>query len=116
MSTNYYIKHKIRKVNEPDLHIGKNSFGWQFSFRAYEADEYYETPELKSKQQWVEYIFLNSDSIFDEYNQNISFEEFIELLKDKSPDSDNLNHHKETCSKYSYIDSEGWSFTTVEFF
>lgn len=127
MGTNYYIKKKERKVKEPDLHIGKNSWGWQFSFQAYEADDYYGTPELKSKEQWLEYIFLNSDSIYDEYNENISFNEFLEILEAKQPGSIrkvdgfvNLNHHIE-CSKtnwaqYSYLDPEGWSFTTSDFF
>ena len=126
MGTNYYIKKKERKINEPDLHIGKNSWGWQFSFQSYDADAYYQTPELKSKQQWMEHIFLNSDSIYNEYNENISFEDFLEILEANKPGSIrsvdgfiNLNHHLE-CSKtnsceYSYLDPEGWSFTTSDF-
>ena len=125
MGTNYYIKKKERRVREPDLHIGKNSYGWEFHFQAYYEDEYYRTPELKSKQQWMEYIFLNSDSIYDEYDDNVSLEEFIELLELKKPGSvrehdnhKNLNHHnecKKSGYKYTYNDNEGWSFSTTDF-
>lgn len=129
MGTNYYIKKKERRVNEPDLHIGKKSWGWQFSWQFIEEDEYYGNPRLDTAEKWMEYIFLNSDCIYNEYNENISFEEFAEIVENNKPGSkDNkgnelLNHHL-YCSKDrpqfynpddTFLDAEGWSFSKYDF-
>lgn len=130
MGTNYYIKKKERRVNEPDLHIGKNSWGWQFSWQFIDEDECYGNPRLDTAEKWMEYIFLNSDSIYNEYNENISFEKFVEIVRINKPgsvrESDgfvNLNHHIECSknrppyynSKDTYLDKDGWSFSKYDF-
>lgn len=124
MGTNYYIKKRDseRKINEPDIHIGKNSYGWEFSFQS--------IPELglTSYQKWIEFIFMNSERIYNEYNENISFEDMLKVFKDNCPGSKmynseklNKNHHnelKEDKTHYSsktFVDAEGWSFSEYDF-
>jgi len=120
MGTNYYIKHKERKVTQPDLHIGKNSAGWEFSFEAHEKNEYYQTPDLKTKQQWFEYMFLNDGNIFNEYNVEISFQELVKIIESTMNrglknhyDYLKENHDFESL-KYCFKD-EGFSFSEGDF-
>jgi len=127
MGTNYYVKHKERKVQQPDLHIGKSSFGWEFNFEGHEENEYYETPRLMSKKEWFEYLETKKDEIFDEYNCNIPYQEFIDLVNSKSPGcihkptGEPLLNHYDECKKdrffdnHSFKDEEGFNISTTEF-
>lgn len=74
MGTNYYYEDE----NETQWHIGKSSWGWEFSWRA--------QPELDvySVRQWYAFLSLKEDEaghsvIVDEYNDPCSFEEFIKI-------------------------------------
>lgn len=122
MGTNYYIKHKERKVNQPDLHIGKNSAGWEFSFQGYEENKYYGTPKLKSKKEWFEYMFLNSELIYDEYNQHIAFNKIVELINGSRNQESALNHFNEIKArndieglKYVFNDEEEFTISMSDF-
>ena len=52
MGTNYYTK----TDEGEELHIGKSSFGWTFSFHA--------TDEIRSYEHWLKY--LKDRKIYDE--------------------------------------------------
>jgi len=116
---NYYIKHKIRKVNQKDLHIGKDSGGAEFCFMAQEACGFYNTPTLKNKVDWFEFMFLNDDLIYSEEDIQITFLEFAEIVM-KSKKDGNTNIY-DKCSEYGdsshtyYKDKDGFAFDTTEF-
>jgi len=126
MGTNYYLKFKERKINQPDLHIGKKSYGWQFSFQAHESDEYYDIPNLKSKKEYESFLKKHKDEIFNEYNENISFDDFFDIVHSSMKNTKNKNHtdymFNEYLKKYPYEDisdnfkdNEGYAFCLTDF-
>ena len=59
---------------EAGLHIGKLSGGWVFHFRAYAK------PKLKTVQDYRE--FLKEGVIYNEYDEEIPYEEFWKLVEE----------------------------------
>lgn len=107
MGTNYIVElNKCECCNRSDkIQIGKSSYGWAFNFRGYkntygeiETDDniYIKVPadfELVSWNQWKE--FLKDKSIFDEYGETISFDDFVTYVEGcKSPDYTDAYGHK----------------------
>ncbi len=76
MGTNYYIKDKecLACNRYEEIHLGKSSFGWKFSFHLHE-DLYKDVPEM------MEYLL--GKKIFDEYGREISYKEFWEMVQNK---------------------------------
>ena len=111
MGTNYYVKSKTCECcgHKPEqLHIGKNSYGWSFSFHA--------TDELMTFEDWK--IYLKDKIIVDEYGDEVTLEYFIDLVE---VDKDKRNHTfycRQNHPYYSenlFLDPEGYSFTRGEF-
>ena len=73
MGTNYYAK-KLYFGHEVTYHIGKQSAGWAFCFRAQDV-----LPRMNSKA-WVDFLEDPSVSIEDEYGKEVSFNDFIMLI------------------------------------
>jgi len=83
MGTNYYIKTFREEKNkcehcgraditpEEEIHIGKKSGGWKFIFN----------PRFKSWDEWKKFIWTWNLRIFDEYERNIPFDEFCEVVE-----------------------------------
>lgn len=124
MGTNYYvIKNKCEccKRYDQEYHIGKASGGWAFSFQGYTWNK------LTSWKDWKE--FLKDQQIVDEYGEEISYNEFVEMVETfKSPTYVNSRTGKQNLSQFEeskkngyfdierdWIDEQGYSFTTVEF-
>ena len=116
MGTNYYTKenHCDHCGRHEEIHLGKSSMGWQFSFQ-YNGGEYYKNvPEMK---KW-----LKTKSIKNEYDEEVTYEEFWDMVKAKQIKK-NLNHaeyvHADTSYSSSITDREmiidGYSFTDSEF-
>jgi len=119
MGTNYYlVVNKCECCNRRDLvHIGKKSLGWQFSFYG----PVQQFPDLRSWESWK--VFLINQLIVDEYDRDITFEEFV-LLVENSKDGRN---HFDACTEsfpdwidrvgqgIDWKDEEGWSFSSGEF-
>ncbi|MBR6516676.1 MAG: hypothetical protein IKT40_07435 [Bacilli bacterium] len=105
MSTNYYACRKFSKDNKEKaiqllnndkynelvdfinenclkVHIGKQSYGWQFLFN-YNKFKYYDLNKESIKK------FLSECEIVDEYNRTISYEEFWSMVESNS---DKLNY------------------------
>lgn len=75
MGTNYYHFPDQVKATTPvevGLHIGKNSAGWVFNFQAYE------TPQLKTVDDYRK--FLKDGVIYNEYDEEIPYEEFWKIV------------------------------------
>lgn len=101
MGTNYYARVEYDEVT----HIGKSSFGWTFTFHA--------TASIRSYKQWLKFLEDNDVKISDEYGEEISIDEFKELVESKRGSQN--NHTKDCQYEYSYLDEEGNSMTLGEF-
>ena len=125
MGCNYYLrKNECKHCNRyDDIHIGKSSAGWTFSFRGYKDYDYkdngFDNPVISWKD-WKE-ILRKEDNIYDEYNQKISFKEFEKLVESKK---EQPNNHVTYCEKeyadtdylnHLWLDEEGNSFSDSEF-
>lgn len=136
MGTNYYIRYNICDCCDryEEFHIGKSSYGWQFSFQEInsgneinlkdldpktmllDADDYV---ELKSFQDWKSFIEkyvidFETAKIYDEYDEEIEPQTFFDMVRDKQT-TENKNHTVEVNDEYSYLDSEGYSFSKGDF-
>jgi hypothetical protein len=121
MGTNYYHRTNIcehcNRYNEH--HIGKSSGGWTFSFHGERNPESNSLGGVViSFSDWKSR--LRKGKIFDEYGDEISFNEFIELVEMKKDEKNNQTKHcrvshpayaKENC----WLDEDGNSFSEGEF-
>lgn len=107
MSTNYYWKPQGTKFAEGcpgklgDIHIGKVSGGWSFSFRGYNIEpgvmllslpqgmttevELNLTMKIRSVADWKKFLAEQGGTIVDEYGVPLSLEEFHTLVEDWGP-------------------------------
>lgn len=77
MGTNYHwFPEEIKGGTYVDsgLHLGKNSAGWVFQFEAHSE------PCLKTVEQFRE--FTKKGVIYDEYDREISYEEFWQIVEE----------------------------------
>jgi len=121
MGTNYFLKPKRKALEKfrasvSQIHIGKSSAGWSFSFQALNSEELDGmdasiTEDISSAQDWAKWISEDRYEICNEYGETISGAEFWQMVEDKK---EGLNHYEETKRTYynkSYVDDEGHSFT-----
>lgn len=128
MGTNYYYRYKNCECcnRYVELHIGKSSIGWTFSFHAIREGEIENMPSLKieSYKDWLKLYDDINGEIYNEYGEIISIKQFKELVKNKMKEK--LTHtiycqnSKNTYDKiYAnenyFLDSEGHSFSYGEF-
>ncbi len=123
MSTNYYHRTNIcEHCNRyEEKHIGKSSGGWEFSFQGYDAE--HRRPVIMSFENWKR-EFQADGKIFNEYGEEISFDDFVKLVEDKQGGTfnnrPNLNHY-DYCVEQGhdigndYKDDEGYSFSLRDF-
>lgn len=103
MGTNFYTtehppcEHCGRGGDE--IHIGKSSLGWAFTFRSYPDRD------LTSCPEWYE--FLKERLIIDEYGKQQIHDEFFKFIKSKK----NLRKN----SNSSFDDDLGYCFVEREF-
>lgn len=120
MGTNYY--HRFNLCSEcgryDERHIGKHSFGWEFSFRGYKQWEDY-----KGFRSWADWQreLAKGGKIFDEYGTEISRADFVAMVE---ATKGKLSHYDEILNSPKYgasflqddwKDAEGWSFSATEF-
>lgn len=132
MSTNYYF---IPSLDSPllpysQLHIGKSSCGWVFSFQAYDFPGGVTTAKvaaglsvtvnvpqciLKSWDDWEE--VLKFGIIEDEYGTTLTLTEFKKVLDAKTPTAGRtLNNHSDRYrTNDNWTDCYGYSFSNYEF-
>ena len=109
IGTNYFVASPACKTcghSEKDLHIGKSSGGWTFSFHA--------TDEIRSWTDWKEHLI--GKTIINEYGDETTLPELIELVNRKV---DSKYNHSVEAEEYGwddcFLDPEGHSFSTAEF-
>ena len=110
MGTNYYAKYlECDRCNRyEEIHIGKSSSGWQFSFFA--------NDDIRSYKEWIEFLEENDAQILDEYGKEMKLKDFKELVKEKQIDI--CDNHAEIYGgkdDASYLDDEGYSMSPHKF-
>lgn len=126
MGTNYYahiytgnfivqhIKTQIGARAEYELHIGKASCGWTFSFHS-EEEIPGVIPEIKSWVGWQNILKEKHVFIKNEYDEVVSFQEFFDMVESKK--TEKFNHTLKHADEYSpyascpFLDEEGNSFS-----
>lgn len=138
MGTNYYIKEKERKRGEEEsfssdayddlIHIGKASFGWEFSFQKQEGSKHLDGVILDSKSIWMFFLSNLKENyhIINEYEEEVPFIEFEEMVNCyKSPglifnEKKLINHYdycieKDNKCDHAYKDSDGFTIMLTDY-
>lgn len=106
MGTNYYAR--IIKCEHcgkyKEIHIGKSSSGWTFSFHA--------TSKIKSYGDWLDFLSKKDVEIYDEYEKRLTLREFKDLVEEKRNSSHNQAKEYPTSS---YLDVDGNSMSNYKF-
>lgn len=96
-----------------ELHIGKSSAGWSFTFHY--VDEY-DSPDgvaIDSWKRWQEILTRHDVKIWNEYDEPVYLANFIQNVEAKKAEP--RNHHLHCLHKYGsddgYLDEEGHSFS-----
>lgn len=91
MGTNYYARVNccVACGRYEELHIGKASAGWKFSFRGYRDHQ----PPITSESDWRK--FLVGVPIFDEYRKPVTYDDF--WANAKSPKRADMRDHINYC-------------------
>lgn len=137
MSTNYYF---VPNPTNPlaiygEIHIGKQSAGWVFSFQGYNVEGGVVRAEVdrlaglsvqveipafvvKSAEDWKSVLMSGYGTIKSEYNEEISYEDFwYERINKPNNSWHQRVHSKEygNDSERNWVDAEGYSFSGYEF-
>ncbi len=93
MGTNYYMRYKSKTCEccnrtDEEVHIGKSSYGWTFSFRGYR--ERCNNPIIKSVKDWAEILEDEDTLIVNEYQETVSKDEFWKMIYSK--ENEKYNH------------------------
>lgn len=94
MGTNYYAVEKKFAIHRNIIHIGKSSCGWKFLFQGYQDYELeYNKPHINinSLENWKEFLSNKEYGILDEYDREISYEDFFELVEEKQKEENKEN-------------------------
>ena len=109
MGTNYYAVKKKPSLYKRNIHIGKSSAGWLFLFR--DNEEFHTYPQFK---KWLENNVDTGEYIlFNEYNEEITKEELLNLIDRKQKDERNLSNPENFYYDVKNID--GYRFTDRDF-
>ena len=123
MGTNYYLltevcEHCNRGVGE--IHLGKSSGGWAFSFRGYHPNQPHDLPpsieKVENIEEWRQLVNLPNSIVKDEYGDIEDKEEFIKWTGAKEG-----KHHAQYMEGHEYqryfddVMVDGHSFSFQEF-
>lgn len=114
MSTNYYLPQDCSAPCEhcstDELHIGKKSTGWTFSFRGHPS------LGIRSRKDWEQQV-SKAGSVRDEYGRTLTPAEFWDVVdstrasrSNKMPPLSRVGN-----DQGNYADPEGWDFADYEF-
>lgn len=116
MGTNYYLVKNRPSVSYP-IHIGKSSAGWLFNFES-QNQPWLDPPVVwDSYEQVLEALWnLTVDSndfvIIDEYDEILTFADFIDIVQRKQNDP----HCQSNKDNFTYSRNvNGYRFTDGEF-
>lgn len=120
MGTNYYLHlNCCEHCGRPEwkAHIGKQSAGWRFSFRAYGEDCWASPPEgredLKDFDAWQRLILSPASKVFDEYGDEHEPENFVNAILTSLAEGENRREYQ---PGKVWKDAKGFPFQVGEFF
>ena len=108
MGTNYYAVRKKPSLYNREIHIGKSSCGWLFLFQ--DCDEFHTYPQFK---RWLERKVPSEYVLFNEYNEEITKEELLDLIDTKQKDKHNLSNPENFA--YGEKNIDGYRFVDRDF-
>lgn len=109
MGTNYYAVKKKPCLYNREIHLGKSSAGWLFLFR--DNEEFHTYPQFK---KWLENnVDTGEYLLFNEYNEEVSKEELINIIETKQKSKNCLNNPDNFNYRVKNID--GYRFTNGDF-
>jgi len=119
MGTNYYANVKpckCCKKPEKQMHIGKSSYGWTFTFHAVDEWESIDKKPINSWKRWQEVLSSPDITITNENDEDVSMEDFRKLVESKKKERNNhVAYCRQKGSAYScrkdFMDDEGNAFT-----
>lgn len=111
MGTNYYAV-RTRPTIEDPIHIGKSSMGWKFLFQTH--NDKWENPPVvwNTYDQVYEWLYQNTVQsnnyvIIDEYDEIISFDDFVALVEEKQKEDNPGNFdYSRNVNGYRFSDGE----------
>ena len=117
MGTNYYVRTKpscggkcADHCHGEDIHLGKSSAGWAFTFRAYpdagQAPEAVTWPVVDA-ESWMRLLDLGN--IYDEYGRIMTSVELLDVIESK------LSGKNDVSGPGEVIDASGARFIAAEF-
>ena len=117
MGTNYYMRYKSKTCEccnrtDEEVHIGKSSHGWTFSFKGYANDT--DNPRIEDIEDWVFTLSDKDTYIVNEYEDIVDKDEFWTMVHEKALNKDNKNH-SELYNSGNWLDKSGHSFNGGEF-
>lgn len=91
MGTNYYLETNICQCCKRSdvIHIGKNSFGWPFHWHVYSEDEGMQSA-AGMLAMMIKAVRDQNAKIIDEYQREITLEQFIEMIEAKRKPGQNV--------------------------
>ena len=128
MGINYYWRYNICEHCDryDNIHIGKSSHGWTFSFHGMVRKPWDDESILNivSYKDWLHFFKKETGKIYNEYGDWVSVKQFKYIVESKR--NAKLNHtiycrKSEECStrehgfKTCFLDDDGNSFNTCEF-
>lgn len=107
MGTNYYARTVdcAHCGSVKEVHLGKSSGGWTFTFQ-YNDGEFYKT--VAEMKKW-----LVGKQIYNEYGEKVSQKKFWDLVKLKQ-EKEKLSHSRDT-DDHQAMTIDGYSFINSEF-
>ena len=117
MGTNYYAKSK--ELNFDDLHIGKSSCGWKFSFRGYRGYSLTDkiTVNLDSFKKWLQFLSNEDIVIINDSGTEVEWTAFCNIvwLSKGKNHYDEVMGGKDFRPKNEWKDEDGFSFIDCDF-
>ncbi len=104
MGTNYYARINICKCcgkPEEEIHIGKSSAGWTFTFHA--------TEKIRSYKEWLKILSKKETEIYNEYDEKVYIKDFKRMVENKRTEKN--NQARDYPEEGSYLDEEGNSMS-----
>ena len=115
MGCNYYFKENVCDVcgrHGSEIHICKISCGWRPLFQT--INSYDHGISINSFDEYVDYLRNEKGKLYNEYNELIDVESFINKIQNLYLDK-SLRSHIDSRDNICFFDNEGFEFCNNEF-